>query len=546
MNPVTRMDRPGVSASATKPAPAVKAWFAPAMLAVACLLIAGLYCAFADLKGIGTDEGFRLGIINGGREFTAAEPGTQATWGEVLKAITPYAYQPLYFLLQNTVMRVGGTHDELVLKYVNVFFLWLSLQGLLALSRGWALAPRLCVVGLFALNAFLFMHVLQLREYIVGISVYVWSSWLVLRLDRRPLDRGWADTGWFAAYGGLLALGFFTQTWVVFPAVAQGLFLILRRAGDRLRFYAQLAVSYVIVLSLAYPYLVGHRQKVDIGQWGTPGTLLWPRMADGFHFVLSGHAIGRSPAADFFCGFWLLLLAAGAGLLARRKFPALEPSARREYQRQGLLMLLCLGVSVVFQIGYFLKVDTLSIWPRYFALHYFFLLWLVGLAFKCLHDLATTPAVPAAARRWLKSAVAIVLAVLVANGIFQTWSYHRDPYADSGLNPENNWRVLSAELARVIQPGDVVLTQDFVHAWTLTFTRPLPNKVLSVQKMGDGSFDRVDRFLYLESDPNPAARAAIVDRLAGLGYGAMQEVVLPATGTVTSIPAWRILVFQRR
>ncbi len=47
-----------------------------AVLAVLCLLIAAVYGGFADLKGIGTDEGFRLGIINGGREFTADEPGT--------------------------------------------------------------------------------------------------------------------------------------------------------------------------------------------------------------------------------------------------------------------------------------------------------------------------------------------------------------------------------------------------------------------------------------------------------------------------------------
>ena len=67
----------------------------------------------------------------------------------MLKTNAPYAYQPLYFLIQNTVMRVGHTRAEAVLKGVNIFFLWLSLQGLLALSRGWPPVPRLFLLGLF-------------------------------------------------------------------------------------------------------------------------------------------------------------------------------------------------------------------------------------------------------------------------------------------------------------------------------------------------------------------------------------------------------------
>ena len=286
------------------------AGFDRTVLIVAGLLIAALYASQTNLKGSGTDEGFRLGIINGGHEYTASEPATQATWGDVLDANFPYAYQPLYFLIQNTLMRVGHTHHELVLKFVNVFFLWLSLQGLLALSRGWPLVPRLFALSLFSLNAYLFMHVLQLREYIVGLAFYVWSSWLVLQLDRRPLGRAWADVGWFAAYGVLLTLGFFTQSWVVFPAIAQGLFLIIRRAGDRLRFYAHLAVSYVIVVSVAYPYLQTHSQKVNIGQWGSAETHLWPRLADGFHLVgwaagpLSGNRARPFSSSGSGCCCW--------------------------------------------------------------------------------------------------------------------------------------------------------------------------------------------------------------------------------------------------
>ena len=50
-------------------------------------------------------------------------------------------------------------------------------------------------------------------------------------------------------------------------------------------------------------------------------------------------------------------------------------------------MLLCISVSLAFQIGYFYKVENLSVWPRYFIIHYFFLTWLLALAFCYLHTL---------------------------------------------------------------------------------------------------------------------------------------------------------------
>jgi len=515
------------------------------ILALACLLVVAVYVAMADLKGIGTDEGFRLGIVNGAKEYTASEPATQATWSDVLQANNPYAYQPLYFLILNTVMRVGHTHDELVLKYVNVFFLWLSLQGLLALSRGWQLTPRLFLVGVFSLNVYLFMHVLQLREYIVGIAFYVWSSWLVLRLDRRIVVGGWADVGWFSAYGGLLAAGYFTQSWAVFPAVAQGIFLLRRRAGDRLRFYAYLALSYLIVLSLAWPYLQTHSQKVNIGRWGVAGTLLWPRLADGFHFVLSGQSFGESSFADFLFWFWLALLAGGAAWWLRDRARGDSTGFRQEASRQAWLMLLSLGVAVAFQIGYFLKVDTLSVWPRYFALHYFFVIWLVALCFNGLWRRATDRTLPARAQRAWRVVASVVLAMTIGASGFQIRSYYLDPYLDSGLTETFSWRLLSAGLSHVIQPGDTVLTQDFLHAWTLSFTRPLVNPILPIQKTPTGPNPGVKRFVYLETTGNVSARNEAVARLGALGFSRVHAEKLRLADTADTIRGWNVLIFER-
>ena len=527
----------------TSPAGAVTARL---VLSAACLLIVAVYAAMAGLKGIGTDEGFRLGIINGGRVFTAGEPATQATWGDVLKANNPYAYQPLYFLVQNSVMRVGRTHDELVLKYVNVFFLWLSLQGLLALSRGWALVPRLFLLGVFGLNAYLFMHVLQLREYVVGIAFYIWSTWMALHLDRRPLGRNGADVGWFSAYGVLLALGYFTQSWAVFPACAQGLYLVVRRAGDRLRFYTHLALSYVVVVCLTWPYLQSHRQKVDIGRWGSDDTRLWPWLGDGFHLVLTGHSFRQLPGTEFFLTCWVLVLATGLALFAWRNRPSAVNRFPEADRQQGLLMVLSLGVAVAFQIAYFLKVDTLSVWPRYFALHYFFLIWLVALGFKTIYDQAGVEGLSRPVRLGWQFAAGTVFAVMVASGVFQVRSYRQNPYFDSGLSPAGNWRALSAALVRLLRPDDVVLTQDFLHAWTLTFTRPLPNPVLPLKNLTPGPYARVDRFVYLESDSHLSARSEVVARLASLGFGIVQVTELRAADAAESVPGWHVLIFQRR
>lgn len=538
--------------SSAEPHPAVNTtpWKTSAVLALACVLVVALYTSFTDLKTIGTDEGLRVGIINGGQQYLASEPSTQATWSAVLDANWPYAYQPLYFLLQNSVVRLAGSHDEALFKWVNIGFLFLSLQGLLALSRTWTLVPRLFLLGLFSLNAYLLMHVLQIREYIVGITFYIWSTWLVLRLDRRVLGRPWADAGWFAGYGVMLTLGFFTQSWVVFPAIAQGLFLVVRRAGDHARFYVNLAVSYTVVVAFAWPYLQQHRQKVDVGQWGAPDTPLGQSLADGLHLVLAGHFPGKSSAMDFVFWFWLLLvIAAAAMLLPRKTFaPRLGEETRSHARRQATLMLLCLGLSIAFQILYFFKVDTLSVWPRYFALHYFFVTWLVALAFNFFHTLASNRSLPLGWRLTGRVVVGAALIVLTASSIAQVRSYHRDPYLDTSTSRTDNWRIVAEGFARVLQPGDVALAQDHVHAWTLSFVRPPAQPMVTLRELGKITAPprEINRFVYLESISSRGARDEVARQLAGLGYPKFTEAGLPSTEPELDLPAWKVLIFEPR
>ena len=516
------------------------------VLTVACLLILAAYALMIDLKGISTDEGIRLAIINGGQPFSLNAPAAPPTWAMVLKTGSPYAYQPLYYLMQNTLMRVAQSQNVVFFRLVNIAFLWVCLQGLLALSKTWRLGPRLFLLGVFSFNAYLFMHVLQIREYIVGVAFYIWSTWLVLGLNERKLGRAWADVCVFVSYGVLLTLGFFLQSWVVFPAIGQFLFLILRRRDHPWRYYGHLALSYIVVLSAALPYLQSHRQRVAVGRWGEQGTVLWPQLSNGFHLVLSGHEAGHSPYTEFLFWFWLAVIAGAAGLLFSRKTDAATAVPKGEFKRQGWLMLLCSGVALAFQVGYYYKVENLSLWPRYFVVHYFFLTWLIALSFNYLYELGAVGGGSAIWRRSLQIAAGAIAAVALASGVYQTASYYDFPFLDTGFSRESNWHTIATEMARVVEPGDVVVTYDFVTRSTLTFTRPITNPVIPLSDLETSDLRSVPRLVYLESAYAASQRRDLAARMAKLGFGVMQEIGIPSTNGSTMISDWRLLTFQRQ
>ncbi len=516
------------------------------VLALVCFLVLAAYGLMIDLKGISSDEGIRLAIMNGGAVFPLHETSPHATWDAVLAANSPYAYQPLYFLLQNSLMRVAQTHDVVFLRLVNLFFLWVCLQGLLKLSAPWRLGPRVFLLLAFSFNAYLFMHVLQIREYVVGVAWYIWSTVFVLRLDERELGRKWADAGWFAAYGILLTLGYYTQSWIVLPAIAQFVFLAARARPHRWRFLEHLALSLGIVLALTLPYLLSHPQKIDIGRWGKTTTAFWPQLADGFHLVLTGHLAGRAPFATFLFWFWLVTLAVAAVLVLRAP-PGLAISLGvREIKRQGTLALICILFPLAFQVGYFLCVDDLSLWPRYFVIHYFYAVWLLGLGFAHLCDRWQAAGTRGGVRRILGAAVVLVASVMVASGVYQSRSYYLDPLLDSGQSQDSNWRSVAAGLSRASQADDVVVAYDFIFGASLTYTRPIPNRVVQLKELESADLRSARRLLYLEAAFAAPQRAALAARLNALGFCECQEIPLRPSPGQPALSDWRLLAFSRR
>jgi len=505
-------------------------------LLLACLLVLATYVTMIDLKGISTDEGMRLAIINGGFPYRPEGVAPGATWAKVLEINSANAYQPLYFLLLNTLMRLAGAQSDIFFRLVNIVFLLLCLGGLLALSRGWRLTSRLFLLGLFSFNAFLFMHVLQIREYTAGLAFYVWSTWLVLRLDTRQLARPWADVAWFSAYGVLLTLGFFVQSWVVFPSVAQGIFLIMRRAGDRLRFYAHLALSYTIVLSATLPYLRANQQKVNVGLWARENSSIWSHLSVGFHLLLSGHLPGRSPFTEFLFWFWLAAATGALGLIFLGRAGA---------RRQAVLLLLCIGISLAFQVGYAWRIETLSLWPRYFVIHYFFLVWLIALGFATLDEMRAAPALPLARRRSLAGFAGVLAAIMTGSAVFQVHSYRSDPYLDTGVTRASDWRTMAAELSKILQSSDVVIVNDFIIRGTLTFTRPISNQVVLLSQMDDAEFRHAKRLLYLAPDRLKPGWAGVIARMSTLGFAHEQEIDLHSTDGTTVLNEWHVVIFSR-
>lgn len=488
--------------------------------------------ALLDLKGISTDEGFRLGIINGGKP-AAVHPGPPwATWADVFAAVRPHAYQPAYYFFQNTLMRLAERQDLAFFRLVNVGFFVAALSGLLVLSRSWSVWPRCFLLGLFAFNAYLFMHVLQIREYIAGVALYIWSTWLVLKLDRRTLAHEWADFAWFAGYGLLLALGFYLQTWTVFPAAAQGAFLLLRRRPQFWRYAAHLALSCLVAFCLTWPYLHDNQQKVNIGLWAREQVTLPGQLAQGFQLVLSGHLPGHDRFTAVLPWAWLVLLLAGGWILFRGRTTDTVIAADR---RQAWLMSLCIGVAVSFQAIYFYKVEPLSVWPRYFIIHYFFLTWLIALAFRALYRIP----------HWSARLVLVAATLLLAtSAVYQVRSYYRDPYFDTSLSRTFDWRVGSDLLATVLTSDDVVLCQDFVTRSTLTFTRPLPNRLLTFEELPNAALAATHRIIYLEAGHLQPARGELATRLAALGFSAPVELAV-ATSESIAPPYWRVIAFSR-
>ncbi len=457
-----------------------------------------VYLSVIDIKGVWTDETLRLGVMNGGQQFTSDGVGTSADLEAVARQIAFYPHQPLYFLLQNVVMRITQSHDAVVLRMVNVIFLFAGLVGILAFVKRWRPIPQIVALSVFAFNSYLMMHVMQIREYTLGITVMIWTSYFALRLFRLDLRSIPTALPWFVGYGLLLCIGFFNQSWIVLAAVPQGLFL-LSRSEQRFRFYTLMIVPYAIVGVTTIPYVLEHQNKMNVGQWDIENTAdrLWSGLLNGYHLVLGGAPADASLFINGLAAFWGGVIALGIGvLMVPRLRPVIQRAEPQTVAITALAGLTCLFM-LSFQVVYFFKVDALSVWPRYFAIYYFYLMILIALAFNSLYSLASDWGLIGLGKVSSQAMTLIVMVMTVVSAVGQTYNYRRDPYYDTGMTKTCNWVQLTNRLNAAVARDDTILAHDFLFASTLTYVRPFANRVISLTDVQAGKVELGARVAYL-------------------------------------------------
>ena len=148
-------------------------------------------------------------------------------------------------------------------------------------------------------------------------------------------------------------------------------------------------------------------------------------------------------------------------------------------------------------------------------------------------------------RRSLTAGIAVIAAVALASGVFQTISYYKNPLLDTGLSRESNWFTTTSELARIIEPNDLLVTYDFICRTNLTFTRPIPNRVILLPEIETTDLKSVPRVVYLESISVLSQRGDLVARMSAVGFKTMREFRIHAADGNSLVTDWRFLAFTR-
>jgi len=451
-------------------------------LALASLLgIAGSLCfIFFDRKSIWTDEGFRMLVMDGGRTWSQQLAARDfASYRDVLLAVGPTAYQPLYYLLGNAIFSATGHASDVSLKLFNIFLLGVSIAGILRLFRAWAPGPKLFLTALFTFNGYLILNIMQVREYPLYLSLVIWSTVFYFELydgfNTLAPRRFWRL---WAAYVFTGILGYYTHIFFILIFVAQAIFAFWRSKqakGFAIRIYAALGA----ILLGALPWLLFLLRRFP--GWSDPGdysggkakTLapLLQTLRAGFRNILKYHdsftaALDKPMLIQVYLDFYAILVVI-AILLALRNVIR-RP---RELDSRVLFCLLSVIVFVAFQSTYYFWKDSLSTWTRYFIGNYFGTIVLAAFAFQQLSEhLRSRPA------QFRRMALAAVIGVTSLASALQLYNYYRYPYVDTALRPTRNWDEVGRRLSTYVHPSDTILYYHPLQGWTLSphFKTPAP------------------------------------------------------------------------
>jgi hypothetical protein len=440
-------------------------------IVAALWLIALLYVISIDLKGIWTDEGNRFTLLSGGQSWGEyARSGSFGPSSKVLNAVLERSqYLPLFYLIDNAVIRLAGSHSDLLLRLVNLLWLMLSLQGLLRFFRNYSEMTRLFAIFILALNGFMLMHVMQIREYPLYLALQIWSSCLLMEILELPPNTP-TRSRWplFAAYGALLGFFFYSLAYSVFTIAAQ-VVMALARKKNLFVSLRQMALSYAIAAVTIAPWIVLRlRAGINVGLWDSrPATLalLFESFKTGVGSLLIYNSWTGHPLMQAF----VVIVIAGipfAWILAARLGEHPDPRA--------VYALLTGAFFFLFQVAYFFLNQPLSVWFRYFVGYSFGYVVLATCAFSFFQRYA------AKREQWYWRALApAILLFVCAAGLQQVRLYRDDPFMDTSMSAGCDWRAIALAMLRQVRSDETVVYYNPLLAWTINARYPLfPNEMI--------------------------------------------------------------------
>jgi hypothetical protein len=427
-------------------------------LVLAMLTIALFYLLMIDLKGIWTDEGWRFGIMNGGRLFLAPNSGFTASFAEVLSALNTTNYQPLYFLLMNSLSKITQSHNIILFRMINILFLLCSQFAVLSIIREWRITTKIYAMTIFTVNGYMFMHILQVREYPLGILFLLCVIKLTLMIVdyneiESPLKFRWLNI----LYGTTAGLAAINQFWIV-PTLGGCVIFIMLYARRKLAAFSGLLVSgisFVVMLSPVYFFtdssnkiFVGHGNPRFVGYWD-------PRMNYEHLFSTLTAALGYFVTGSYGTRWYVSLipeLTLSAALLVAvwvAVSRTVLTSAVRELKTTGKVALLCLCILIVllgFQWCYFFLIDGLASWVRYYFQQFCVLSILVSCAFSFANVRLDSSPVWKPGLVALAAFRSLLIISSIITGVNSVISYRNNPYTDAALSKVCEWRGVTEDI----------------------------------------------------------------------------------------------------
>lgn len=471
------------------------------------------------LRELWTDEGYRLMIMAGGRTWSQQMAAADsASFRDVLFAVGPELYQPLFYALGNLLFHLLGDVSVSALRIANVACLLLGLWGLLRLARPWPPLARLFLLFLFGTSGSIVMHTMQIREYPLYLTTSIWSIAFYFELFDAP-PGPWKQTAvpW-AGYALTGILGYYTHTFFLLILLAQLLFIPFRKQGRRV-FALQICSAIFCVALAALPWLLFLDAKFPNRSNSTWIAPTKPREISAF---LTGLKVGFRLLFTYFDSRpnlrgWLLVnirtLDTWLILATLTVFATLARLFRkpRSADPRALFAALTALIFLAFQLGWYFAKDDLILFPRYFLGYYIGLTMLAAFGFHHLYVAAQqTPAASLAIRG--------LIGLTVIAGILQIHNYRVFPYADTSISSVCGWREISANLSTRVRPGDTIIYYHPLQAWTLSEGFRTPAVETNSWAVANGTLPKTPTIWALDTHVEPAMWTKSYAALVAAGY----------------------------